>query len=39
MVSDLTNKELCDTNIAAYLAVIEASCPGYEDLYHREVLI
>ena len=29
--ADPDNKELCDANLAAYLALIDADCQGYTD--------
>ena len=35
--ADPTNKELCDTNMAAYLELIDADCPGFEDLSQEQI--
>ena len=35
--ADPANKELCDTNMAAYLELIDADCPGYTNLSQEQV--
>ena len=35
--ADPTNKELCDTNMAAYLELIDADCPGYTNLSQAQI--
>ena len=35
--ADTDNKELCDANSAAYLALIDAECTGFEDLSQEQI--
>ena len=35
--ADPANKELCDASMAAYLALIDADCPGYTNLSQEQV--
>ena len=35
--ADPTNKELCDANMAAYLALANSGCPGFEAITETEI--
>ena len=34
---DTENRELCDANLDAYLALANSDCPGFEDLTETEI--
>ena len=35
--ADMENRELCDANMAAYLALANSGCPGFEAITETEI--